>query len=128
MSKSQRNKRNFRQNDKRKYEYDSSDDENTTDSYQHALMSSLVALSNKNKESSSEDKEKKPTDTRIEFVKNILDGNKLNSLVDFDSCNTESVTSTKLNKKIMDFKELILSMNVKLRYLKSGTTGHTFKA
>ncbi|XWV25024.1 serine threonine-protein kinase [Tupanvirus deep ocean] len=112
-----------------KFEYDSSDDEEVSDSYQNALMSSLVALSNKSKESIEEDEEdKKPTKSRIEFIQSILDGNRLRPMIDFDNCDTETATSTRLNKKIMDVKELFMSMNVKLRYLKSGTTGHTFKA
>lgn len=110
-----------------KFKLDSSD--NSSDNYQNALMSSLVALSNKSKSSSSEESdEKKPTETRIEFIKNILAGSKLKPMVDFDNLDTETATNTKLNKKIMDVRELFLSMNVKLRYLKSGTTGHTFKA
>ena len=111
---------------KTKYEFNSSDEE-VSDSYQNALMSSLVALSNKNRESS-DTEEKKPTESRISFVRNLLDGNKLKPMVDFDNFNTETATSTRLNKKIMDVRELFVSMNVKLRYIKSGTTGHTFKA
>lgn len=110
-------------NDNDKY---SSSNEDLSDTYQNALMSSLVAISNK--ENPEEYEEKKPTETRIEFVKNILDGNKLKCMIDFDNCDTEAMTNTKLNKRIMDIKELFLSMNVKLKYLKSGTTGHTFKA
>lgn len=121
---SKNSKKNIPMKPKNKY---NSDEEDVSDSYQNALMSSLVALSNKNRESSDED-EKKPTESRIEFVRNILDGNKLKPMVDFDNCDTESATNTRLNKKIMDVKELFNSMNVKLRYLKSGTTGHTFKA
>lgn len=109
---------------RRKYEFDSSDEDENSDSYQNALMSSLVALSG-NKTS---DDEKKPTESRIEFVRNILDGNKLKPMIDFDNFDTETSTNTRLNKKIMDVRELFMSMNVKLKYLKSGTTGHTFKA
>lgn len=105
---------------------DSSDEDETSDNYQNALMSSLKALSNKSIKNDSE--EPKPTENRIEFVKNILGGNKLRPMVDFDSCDTESATNIRLNKKILDVKQLFTSMNVKLKYLKSGTTGHTFKA
>ncbi|MEM0354112.1 MAG: protein kinase [Thermoplasmata archaeon] len=99
------------------------------DSYRAALLSSLAALSNREKRSKSgSSDEKKPTESRIEFVKSLLDGNKLKPIIDFDNCDTESAISTRLNKKIMDIKELFTSMNVKLKYLKSGTTGHTFKA
>lgn len=106
----------------------SSDNDSTSDNYQNALMSSLNLLALSNKNTYVSDDEKKPTETRIEFVKNILGNNKLKPMVDFDNINTESATNTRLNKKIMDIKELFLSMNVKLKYLKSGTTGHTFKA
>ena len=108
------------------FDYSSSDEENISDSYQNALMSSLAALSTKNE--LLQEEEKKPTESRIEFVKNILDGHKLKTMIDFDKCDTESVINTRLNKKIMDVRELFISLNVKLKYLKSGTTGHTFKA
>ena len=111
-------------------ELNSSDEE--SDTYQNALMTSLIALSNNKKSdnntNSDENDDKKPTENRIEFVKNILDGNKLKPMVDFDNCDTETITSTRLNKKILDVKQLFTSMNIKLKYLKSGTTGHTFKA
>ena len=113
---------------KHKYDFDSSDDDDASDSYQNALMSSLVALSNKNISTSDNDNDKKPTESRIDFVKNLLDGNNLRPMVDFDNFDTETATNTRLNKKIMDVRELFTSMNVKLRYIKSGTTGHTFKA
>ncbi len=122
MSKRQ-NKKN--PNEKKSNSNHSTDD--GTDEYQNALMSSLIAITNKKVESSEND-DKKPTESRIEFVKNILDGNKLRPMVDFDNCDTETSSNTRLNKKILDLKDLFSSMNVKLKYLKSGTTGHTFKA
>lgn len=117
---------------KNRFEFDSSDD--SSEDYQNALRSSLslMPLANKNQKnrlnSSDDEDEKKPTDLRIEFVRNILDGNKLKAMVDFDNINTESTSIKRLNKKIMDVRELFISMKVKLKYLKSGTTGHTFKA
>ena len=84
-------------------ELNSSDEDNLSDTYQSALMSSLIALSNNKKSDNStntdENDDKKPTENRIEFVKNILDGNKLKPMVDFDNCDTESITNTRLNKK-----------------------------
>ena len=127
MSKSLSHRHNNIQPLRQKYDYNSSDE--VSDSYQNALMSSLVALSNRSKNSSDvNDDEKKPTESRIQFVRNILDGNLLRPMIDFDNCDTETATNTRLNKKILDARNLFLSMNVKLRYLKSGTTGHTFKA
>jgi len=99
-----------------------------SDDYHDALMSSLVAISNQTRSSASSENEKKPTESRIEFIKAILDGSNLKPMVDFDNIDTESATNTKLNKKIMNVKELFSSMNVRLKYIKSGTTGHTFKA
>ena len=66
------------------YDYNSSDEDND-DAYPNALMSSLLALSNKNL-SSDKMFEKKPTEERIEFVKNLLVGNSLNSMIDFNKC------------------------------------------
>lgn len=103
-----------------------SDSSEYSDSYQDALISSLSEVKNKNTDIVK--KKKQPTDIRIDFVKNILNGNKLSPMIDFDNCNTETSTNTELNKKLIDAEELFMSMNVKLKYLKSGTTGHTFKA
>lgn len=72
---------------------------------------------------------------RIDFIKTLLGGNKLNSMVDFDMCDTEHVENrsngfdirTIMKKKTMDFNKLICEIGGKLLYIKSGTTGHTFK-
>jgi serine/threonine protein kinase len=74
------------------------------------------------------DSKKTITLSRIEFVKNIIGNNRISPMIDFDDPSTESAMSPNLNKKIMDIKDLLISMNLKLVYLKSGTTGHTFKA
>lgn len=111
-----------------------SDGVDESDYYHKALMSSLGELKltqNKSVENDNENNDsdgKKPTESRIEFVKNILDGNKLKPMIDFDNCDTESAINAKLNKRVMDVKKLFISMNMSLKYIKSGTTGHTFKA
>lgn len=105
--------------------HDDSSDEDVSDAYQNALMTNMMALSNKQRETT---EEKKPTETRIEFVKSLLHGNQLRPMIDFDNFNTETAINERLNKKMMSANELFSSMNVKLKYLKSGTTGHTFKA
>lgn len=72
---------------------------------------------------------------RIEFIKILLGGNKLSPMVDFDTCDTEHVENrtngydirTIMTKKTMDFNKLICDIGGKLLYIKSGTTGHTFK-
>jgi serine/threonine protein kinase len=72
---------------------------------------------------------------RIEFIKILLGDNRLNSMVDFDLCDTEHVENRTngydirdiMTKKYMDFNKLICDIGGKLMYIKSGTTGHTFK-
>jgi serine/threonine protein kinase len=72
---------------------------------------------------------------RIEFIKLLLGDNNLNSMVDFDLCDTEHVENRTngfdirniMEKKNMDFNKLICDIGGKLLYIKSGTTGHTFK-
>lgn len=72
---------------------------------------------------------------RTNMIKNILDGNNLKSLIDFDCNDTESFINIKkdidirdvLDKKILDFSEVINTIGSKLVYIKSGTTGHTFR-
>ncbi|AZL89362.1 serine/threonine-protein kinase [Megavirus baoshan] len=111
--------------------YDVSDDENEYESeiYQNALMSSLAALtnSNSNSKNSSDDNEKKPTESRIDLIKSILGGNDLKPMINLDNCETEAFVNNRLNKKIINAELLFSSMGVRLKYLKSGTTGHTFK-
>jgi hypothetical protein len=79
---------------------------------------------------------------RIEFIKNLLYNKDLEPLVNFDSTETENFiglrggddesgdsydTRIVLKKRIHDFKNIINQIGGKLKYIKSGTTGHTFK-
>lgn len=72
---------------------------------------------------------------RIEFIKLLLGNKKLNTIIDFDVCDTEHVENrTNCNdirdifkKKNLDFNKLICDIGGKLLYIKSGSTGHTFK-
>jgi serine/threonine protein kinase len=72
---------------------------------------------------------------RINFIKKLLDDNDLNSLVKFDAINTEAFTGekndndirNKLEKQLLDFSAVMRKLDSKLTYIKSGTTGHTFK-
>jgi hypothetical protein len=87
-----------------------------------------------------EDKDSIPM--RIQFIKNLLEDKDLQSLVNFDSTDTENFvcknvnenesgdsydTRVVLKKRILDFKNVINQFGGKLKYIKSGTTGHTFK-
>ena len=78
---------------------------------------------------------------RIEFIRSLLDGKELNPLVNFDETATEYYTGIDddaesgdshdtriiLRKRLLDFKRVIIEIGGKLKYVKSGTTGHTFK-
>ena len=103
---------------------------------------------------------------RLDFIKDLLDGKKLEPMFDLETQDTEQFihpngynrneddskslskdvgnlskggnsekdddVSTKdirkiLNKKIHDFNKIINEIGGKLLYIKSGTTGHTFK-
>jgi len=78
---------------------------------------------------------------RIEFIKSLLAGKELKPLVNFDETATEYYTGIDddaesgdshdtriiLRKRLLDFKKIILEIGGKLKYIKSGTTGHTFK-
>ena len=102
------------------------DDPNNDMTNQNNKIGALLELKNKKFDGISD---------RIEFIKILLGGNKLNPMVDFDMCDTEHVENrsngydirTIMTKKTMDFNKLICEIGGKLLYIKSGTTGHTFK-
>lgn len=68
-------------------------------------------------------------------IKNILKDNELECLINLDDVNTESFvnitnkTDTKdvLKKKNLDFSDVMNKIGGKLVYVKSGSTGHTFR-
>lgn len=78
---------------------------------------------------------------RIEFIKNLLSGKELEPMVNFDNtdteyflpiCEDEDSTKSKdtiaiLKKRFFDFTKIINQIGGRLEYIKSGTTGHTFK-
>ena len=72
---------------------------------------------------------------RINFINNILKNNNLNPMIDTNQIDTEAFINTNnsndteivLNKKILNFNDVINKIGGKLIYIKSGTTGHTFR-
>lgn len=107
-------------------------------------------------------KKQKSFDTiqfRIDFIKTILNGKKLEPMIEFDPHDTDDIINQEpnavvagspqvagahnhahgvnhdncrdirciLNKKMYDFYNVINQIGGKLIYIKSGTTGHTFK-
>jgi len=81
---------------------------------------------------------------RKDFMKELLNGNSLQPVVDVDNLNTEQFvnpngyhagntgsrrndTAKILNKKMHDFHDVIEQIGGRLLYVKSGSSGHTFK-
>src|SRR3972149_7985225 len=86
---------------------------------------------------------------RLDFIRELLDGKELDPMIDIDKNDTEyfvnpngyntsdnygsndnensNDTRQILNKRIHDFYKVINGIGGKLLYIKSGTTGHTFK-
>lgn len=116
----------------------SNDSEKTKNTYD-----SLIALNNDGNE-----RKKDSIPFRIKFIQELLRGKKLQPLIDFErddteyfkngTCNEENETEfeddtgTKdtrhaLHKRVDNFYNVITEIGGKLHYIKSGTTGHTFK-
>lgn len=79
---------------------------------------------------------------RIDFIRGLLKGKNLEAMVDFDNTDTDFFapnmkgenesgqsydTTIVLKKRQLNFAETISQIGGKLHYVKSGTTGHTFK-
>jgi len=71
-------------------------------------------------------------DFRIKFIEYLLSEGYLKPMFDLDNVETENFTKVKndqnpLNKKYINFRKAVSSLGGRLDYVKSGTTGHTFK-
>ena len=72
---------------------------------------------------------------RINFIQDMLNGNDLSPLIDGNATDTEAFinkenkhdTSDVLKKESLNFNDVINKIGGKLVYVKSGTTGHTFR-
>ena len=72
---------------------------------------------------------------RMEYIKDLLKDNDLKLLVNFDNDSSEAFINVYnqrdiryvLDKKTLDFNKIMKQIGGKLKYIKSGTTGHTFK-
>jgi serine/threonine protein kinase len=73
---------------------------------------------------------------RLEFVKELLKDNILTPMVNFDNIHTENFAADPdtehhdirlgLNKKFLNFVTVMNTLGGEAKYIKSGTTGHTF--
>ena len=69
---------------------------------------------------------------RLESIKKMTEGSILDSMIDFNITNGEQYGGSDdirelLPKKYIDFNKAIKELGGKLLYIKSGSTGHTFK-
>ena len=67
---------------------------------------------------------------RLDFIQKLVSNNQLQALVDLDVSQTITKSTdirSVLDKKIHDFNHVMNSIGAKLVYVKSGSTGHTFK-
>lgn len=69
---------------------------------------------------------------RLDTIKTMIEGKTLDSMIDFKNENNEIISSSDdirelLPKKYIDFNKAIKELGGKLLYVKSGSTGHTFK-
>ena len=74
------------------------------------------------------------TAERIEFIKILLEGTDLEPMFNFDQSDdsNDELSNKKdirdvFKKKVFSFKDIIQKIGGKLLYIKSGTSGHTFK-
>jgi hypothetical protein len=88
------------------------------------------------------DENKDTIPNRIQFIQLLLRNNSLKPIIDFDNTDTEYFinkagdendsqgsydTRATLKKEVHDITNIINGMGGTLQYIKSGTTGHTFK-
>jgi serine/threonine protein kinase len=74
--------------------------------------------------------------SRIELINKVLNGTGLNNFVNLDITETENFDNKKkyndigeiVNKEKKDFVEVLKQLGGKIRYIKSGATGHIFNA
>jgi serine/threonine protein kinase len=70
-----------------------------------------------------------PTEARIALMKRITErGYAIDPMIDPENADVDDESLRKLRRKIINIVDFIKDTNSKLRYVKSGTTGHTFKA
>lgn len=63
---------------------------------------------------------------RLEFIKTITERSGIDNLTIQEDRNDKDIRKC-LNKKVLDFNNLITKIGGKLLYIKSGSTGHTFR-
>jgi hypothetical protein len=69
--------------------------------------------------------------SRIEFIKNVVNGKDLDPMINFNNLSDKIINdkniSKIINKKDINIENVIYNIGNNLQYIKSGSTGHTFK-
>lgn len=78
----------------------------------------------------SSERSETPTDQRINYIKSILANYTkiIRPMTDYDNMTTITAIDHNMNKKLVDIKTFFNDLDISLIYLKSGSTGHAFKA
>jgi len=92
-------------------------------------MSEAITLGNNDEKDYKKMKKYDKLPYRIDFIQKLLYNNQLQPLIDIDIEQSAGKTDIRnvLEKKIYDFNYIMNSIGAKLTYVKSGSTGHTFK-
>ena len=69
-----------------------------------------------------------PTELRLDNVKELIRRYTIEPMANYDNMCTETATDIDMNKKIVDIKAFFAHLDLQLEYIKSGSTGHAFKA
>jgi len=114
----------------------------TADQYQTRDRSSRETISTEIRiDSSKTESIIQPIDYKKKLIKDYITDKNIESFVDFESKATESFKDKHVCQKgnckdinciiprqVMDLKEMVSNMDLKLFYINSGSTGHTFQA
>ena len=69
-----------------------------------------------------------PLMSRIQTVRSLIDSQEMNGMINMDNDKTEMFEDPKMMKTIIDAKKYFKKANIQLVYMRSGSTGHAFKA
>jgi hypothetical protein len=84
-------------------------------------------ISKNNKEFIPLSESERPITKRIRYVNKISEKSKIPPFINYNNFDTEIANKAELRKSYKPIKDFIEEHNAHLRYIRSGTTGHTFK-
>ena len=69
-----------------------------------------------------------PTSVRVRNIQGFLEGTNFQALSDYSPNREMATPMTELPKQVLDIYDVLEKLNMELKYVKSGSTGHTFCA